>query len=619
MAESLEPLEMSVQLTVIEDLGIKLYTRVHSVISEIISNSWDADSPNVDITLPTGPLDENSQITVEDWGLGMAYNQIRKNYLIVGRKRREEEGKDETAKGRPVMGRKGIGKLSVFGVAKSVEIETVQNSLANSFEMNIDDILESAKQNKPYYPKILKTNEKSYGKEQGTKVTLRKLKKTGDIDEQVVKRGVARNFSVIDNKFIVKVNGKQITNADKFDKTKMQYVWDVDEIIDDSHQDWKVSGWIGTNKEPLDESDIGIVIMARGKLLQSPTTFDSKVGDKYAYAYLTGEVHADFFDKKYDLISTDRQSAIWASEEGEALRKWGLAKLKSIASEWSENRRKEKEKVIREDPFFKVWLDSLPDAEIKTANKVITALTSSETLSDERRIEIARFMVDSFDQEVFHEMVGTLSGQPTDTQIMEIFMEWDLIEARGILRIVKGRLTAIKELGTLIDKDAKEVPEMHKFFAKWPWILDPSWTRWQHEVRYSKLLRDKFPDEKLDQKDRRIDFVSIGIGDTINVIELKRPSHKLSTEDMQQLFNYVAFVEENLGSDRKGYKTVAGYLVVGAIGTGNIQKAIDEAERNRRYVRTYEGLISMARRLHAEYEEKVEKFEKAKNHKEEED
>ena len=35
---------MKIELTAIEDLGIKLYGKLPPVISEIVANSWDADA-----------------------------------------------------------------------------------------------------------------------------------------------------------------------------------------------------------------------------------------------------------------------------------------------------------------------------------------------------------------------------------------------------------------------------------------------------------------------------------------------------------------------------------------------------------------------------------------------
>jgi|SRR5208282_2924563 len=70
-------------------------------------------------------------------------------------------------------------------------------------------------------------------------------------------------------------------------------------------------------------------------------------------------------------------------------------------------------------------------------------------------------------------------------------------------------------------------------------MLDPSWTRWRDEIHFSRLLRENFTDDELDEPDRRIDFVCIGTGDTVHIVELKRPSYHVKSKDLDQLLDYV--------------------------------------------------------------------------------
>src|SRR5947207_52665 len=107
----------------IKHLGIQMYSTLPPVIGELVSNAWDADAPKVEITIPSGPLTASSEIIITDEGLGMTDEEIRKAYLIVGRDRRAATGKETTPSGRPLMGRKGIGKFSAFGIAGEIEIE----------------------------------------------------------------------------------------------------------------------------------------------------------------------------------------------------------------------------------------------------------------------------------------------------------------------------------------------------------------------------------------------------------------------------------------------------------------------------------------------------------------
>lgn len=603
-----DPLKIKIELSVVEDLGIKLYGKLPPLISELVANAWDADASSVKICFPDGNIDDDSAITVKDDGHGMSYGEIQDKYLLVGRKRRVDDKSEKTPNGRDLMGRKGIGKLSVFGAAKNVEIRTVKDSTMNVFQMNVDDLLNSAKTMGEYEPTILHRNEAT-GEADGTTVTLGKLKRKTKIDTESVRRSIARHFSVIDDDFRVSVNVKEITPADKIKKSDMEYTWDYDGKMSESRPNWTVVGWIGATPEPLNEEDRGITILARGKMIQKPTFFDIKVGEKFSYSYMTGEITAEFFDQREDLISTNRQSLIWDTEEGEALKGWGSREIRKISNDLADKKREKRERVIREDPGLGEWLDSLEKPEKHVANKVIRTITSSDRLTDERRKDLMGYVVESFDQKVFRDMVDNLDRQPDPVALIEMFEEWNVIEAREITRIVKGRLDTIEKLGAYIDGNAKEVPTLHRYFKEWPWILEPTWTQWQDEIRFSQLLSKKYPDGHLDESDRRIDFLAIGVGDTIHVVELKRPKYRIGSRDLDQLLDYVEFVKENLGTvPNRSYHSVAGYLVAGGTQDHRVVRArIRESEHNRMYVKTYEDLIIVARQLHKVFEDKLEK------------
>ena len=607
-------LVLEIELTVINDLGIKLYGKLPPVMSEMVANSWDADAGKVEIQLPEGRISPESEIVVKDDGTGMSRDDIVDKYLRIGRARRGEEGTDTTGRGRKVMGRKGIGKLSVFGVARTVTVETARGGRQTTFQMRIDDILDCARKKNAYHPKVIVDNEITKNTD-GTTVTLTDLKRPTPVDVAAVRRGIAKHFSVIDERFGVAINGKELTPSDKLSHIDVEKEWRIDNenvAPKGSKEEWNVTGGIVASAKPLDEEDVGLVITARGKLVQSPTTFGVKSGGKYAYSYITGEISAEFIDDEEDLVGTNRMSIIWDTPKGEAIREWGERKLKDVSAELADSRKAKREKSVREDKETANWLKELEPSERKTADRIIGILVSNSRLDDSRRIEIMGYMRDSFEQRAFREMVESLPPEPASADILDVFKTWDLIEAREMLRIVKGRLESIERLAGMVDSGAKEVPDMHRYFKKWPWILDPTWTQWRDEVRYSEILARKYPDKDLDEANRRIDFMAIGVGDTVHVVELKRPGYAIDSDDMAQLKRYVAFVADYTGNNpNRPYKSVAGYIVASRIKDDrDTVFDVREAAGNRRYVRTYEDLMARARRLHEEYRQKLDEFEK---------
>ena len=112
MAQDNKKLAMSFDLRVIEHLGIRMYSTLPPVLSELIANAYDADATKVEIELKDVG---EKKIIVKDNGTGMSFADLNKKFLVIGRNRRED-GESLTPKGRKVIGKKGLGKLSFFGI-----------------------------------------------------------------------------------------------------------------------------------------------------------------------------------------------------------------------------------------------------------------------------------------------------------------------------------------------------------------------------------------------------------------------------------------------------------------------------------------------------------------------
>ena len=112
---------MTISLNVLNHMGLNLYSNVPAVLAEVIANSWDADASNVDVAFD---LDQKT-ITVTDNGCGMDRDDVNSKFLYVGYQKRPsdiapgEEFLTPIYKRKP-MGRKGIGKLSLFSIANRI-------------------------------------------------------------------------------------------------------------------------------------------------------------------------------------------------------------------------------------------------------------------------------------------------------------------------------------------------------------------------------------------------------------------------------------------------------------------------------------------------------------------
>lgn len=161
--------QMSINLQVLNHLGLNLYSNTSAVLSEVVANAWDADATEVKIQI------DGDTITIADNGVGMDLSDINNKYLTVGYQKRSESGESPNLH-RPVMGRKGIGKLSLFSIANIVKVYSRKNNELNGFEIDTNSLKAAIETNDTYYPKELPTTDVPF-EGNGTLIILNDLKK----------------------------------------------------------------------------------------------------------------------------------------------------------------------------------------------------------------------------------------------------------------------------------------------------------------------------------------------------------------------------------------------------------------------------------------------------------
>ena len=101
-----------------------------------MANAWDADAKHVEIDIDPS----KGRILIVDDGHGMTAKDINAKFLRVGRRRREDGESSTPRFARPVMGRKGIGKLSLFSIADTIEVQSSKDGQQSGFTMSLKKI-----------------------------------------------------------------------------------------------------------------------------------------------------------------------------------------------------------------------------------------------------------------------------------------------------------------------------------------------------------------------------------------------------------------------------------------------------------------------------------------------
>ncbi|MEJ1958135.1 MAG: ATP-binding protein [Nitrosomonadales bacterium] len=269
-------------------------------MAEIISNSYDADASKVTITL-TEVDGKPLEIKVVDDGKGLSLNEIQNKFLVIGRNRRNEEGDTPSAKyGRLPTGKKGLGKLALFGLAKTITIVTRQHGKQNEFVLDWDEL--NTAQGR-YQPQAIQINQATTEAD-GTTITLTQLKRESSFDCDGLADSLSRIFIFDENfhLFLQAPSGEVITidNQRKYESFKSEFEWSLEStniVPSPSIYFGNVNGKLLTSNKPIAPVSglRGIALFSRGKLVNAPEFFSSSTSSHF-YQYLTGWISVDFID-----------------------------------------------------------------------------------------------------------------------------------------------------------------------------------------------------------------------------------------------------------------------------------------------------------------------------------
>jgi len=643
------PLTMRISLNALEHLGMNLYSNVPAVLSEIVANSWDADAENVNVTIDK----VKETITIEDDGIGMDRDDVIDHFLTVGFKRRAEIGELTPIKKRRPMGRKGIGKLSSFSIAKVVDVFTVKDGERTAFRMDRDAIKAriSSNDSVPYEPPELSNWPKSF--KVGTRIVLSGLsKKLSEMTVAGLKRRVARRFAIIGPKFDfrVLVEGDEIRPADRGYQSALEYLWvygDQAETIAlctnlarkaenrtsalraaAKKAGIDLSGWIGTVGQPRQLHDEEgdnlnrIAIFMRGKMAQEDIL--DEFGQKEIYAdYVIGELHCEELDddSRDDIATSSRQSIKEDDPRYQAVRDLILAELRYIASRWSDWRREDGAKQAANVPEVSSWLEALEGSTKTKAERWVGRLNVIRSETDTDKKELLKASILAFESYRRKEQLEKLEeiGDESLPEILSIFREIDDLELSYYGQIVKLRVGVIKALQDKLSRDDKEAV-LRDYIFDHLWLLDTSWERArgsEHvETTVNKFLKENTKSLPKAEKRNRIDIGYRASSGKHIIIELKRASVAVPLDTLtKQIRKYRDGARRIL--DKSAYKGWPLEIVCllgkappeyeTATGPVGVQKSLAAVDAR---IVFYDELLNNAQQAYADYLEAHVKIDK---------
>ena len=258
------PFTFEISLSVLNHLGRNLYRSFVTVLGVAISNAWDADAVNVKIYIDR----ENNNFVIKDDGIGMTADDFQTKFLKIGYSKRRG-GESLSRKGRPFIGRKGIGKLALLSCADKIAViskvkggDYVAGVIDNSDLDNAitEDLTHQQYPLGNYEENIFfqYTSDHKYG----TIIRFENIKSEIKNTEDFLKRIIALyfRFSLLDDSFNIFINEEKIT-LDHLNSLaeKTQFLWNINNLADPYISEKLTNFLLETESIQMDNSVKGFI------------------------------------------------------------------------------------------------------------------------------------------------------------------------------------------------------------------------------------------------------------------------------------------------------------------------------------------------------------------------
>jgi len=376
MEEAKGQFTFEISLSVLNHLGRNLYRSFMTVLGEAISNSWDADAKNVWVYVDR----ERNSLVVKDDGDGMDAEDFQSKFLKIGYSKRKEGSR--SAKNRPYIGRKGIGKIALLSCARRISILTRKSPDDNYVGGVIDNSgLDDAIKNDltpDRYPlgNVDETLFQRYqeGHDHGTIIYFENLTEgvRNSVDQIRKVMALYFRFSLIDDSFTIYVDDLPITLDDLDDLAQnTEFLWNINGL-DDPYVIQKLTptlkeqapitaqgsfmGFIASVRKPRDlkifttEEKVGVDLFVNGRLRERDLLRHIPTARIYE-SYLYGQIHFDELDDEIDRFTSNREGIVADDPKfRKLLTILQTQVIPKIADQWDEWRIKRREEGDSENP-----------------------------------------------------------------------------------------------------------------------------------------------------------------------------------------------------------------------------------------------------------------------------
>ena len=404
-------------------------------------------------------------------------------------------------------------------------------------------------------------------KRTGTLVRMTRMTSNQAFTQEDIEVALGSKFTVVLSRvdFQVSINGTPVDASRALPTFELRIP--ENRTISETLRQGEVRFWVGfVGSAEWSSDQAGIGVFAHGKSAQDRPFFFGAKGKEVFQRYMYGVVEADWLDEfDEDMVSTDRSSLDWTSENAAELLEWGRKKVGAWLSDYAAFRsgkhlrevktRAAERRVRHEVPAYSDVENEQIDQLVADATRELGK--NQADVADELLAAVSQAWVNlptrSLLRGLWSELAESGNSPGNFLKVTSKLQEHSVPEAMGLAMTFAQRAYALSLLHKLVHEKSEE--NLQELIEDFPWILQPRGdllTADQHlktTIEHSAL-----GDDTKDRAGRmikgmtekeRADFVFLTDGSkkVIQIVELKAPARELIAEHGRQLRDYLDFTE----------------------------------------------------------------------------
>ena len=558
------------------------------------------------------------------------------------------------------MGRKGLGKLAGFGVAKRMVVTTrrAEDDYATRIELDYDSLTMTPTERGIKAPaaggiEVPTEKIRTNLPQSGTKIVLNRLVfEPVKSQKKTIETALANHFRfVVGNDFTIKVNGDPIPPAEP----TLEYEWPkpgtlpgklVSASVDVGDGQKKIHYRVRFTRKSLVARDRGVRIYASGRLAAAPDLLglDSGMHGFRLTDYIDAIAVADFIDQeRTEYIATDRRSLRWDTHFLSGLKDFLTTQMRDAVVAYQGQRDKTVAWLVRNDGGTKRIISqarlSVPRRKTAMQVAIVLAKHLEQGLEDQEYSRNLEILTQGLGQgTVLHDLDNMANSEvPGMDELRKAVLKLVARETSELARFAEGRMAAIEALKKIVEgvdfRVSKREKDIQRLFENAPWLIDSVFSRlvtanqWL-DTTYQRLAKHlRIREFATDGDETRADlvfFVTTGATSEITIVELKAANEPLILDHLTQLERYMRKAEKFLAQHNRPHVRVSGMLIGSRDSGSSSEKVEDLNDRIDKFQatsawrvrdltevldlteRTHADLIKVYRKVEAESEELVD-------------